>query len=101
MAQFETTDPLIRMNTELMSEALQRSVDIAFTSGAAVAFGVVAMAEEISRKTHLHACPMCRKASTSRVFKTYKQPHPFPLGWVCMPCFKEYEATERHGEGER
>lgn len=44
---FDATDPTVQMCVEVMSSSVQRIADVAFTSGAAVAFGLMGMFEAI------------------------------------------------------
>ena len=61
----------------------------AVLTGAAVAFGLMGMAEAIADMHWLEACPVCGKAGSSRV---YAEPGSYDIDkhdvrpWMCMPC---------------
>lgn len=58
--------------------------------GAAILGGLIGMADEIRRKRHLTACPLCGVAASIRVYPRYNEPHPVPFSWCCMPCLNAH-----------
>ncbi|AKU97037.1 hypothetical protein AKJ09_03701 [Labilithrix luteola] len=54
--------------------------------GAAVAFGLMAMAEAIRDWPGLEACRACGRATSSQLYHLPREGVPTPPGYICIPC---------------
>ncbi|HVL61379.1 MAG TPA: hypothetical protein VM430_08225 [Microbacterium sp.] len=82
---FQYLEALVQSQRD--SRAIQMAhMSEGFALGAAVAFGLMGMAEAIAAKHWLEACPGCGRASGSRTYEMPSEGNPWARNWLCISC---------------